>query len=354
MLFGGPPRLVTRLTTGLGSPGGIAWKTGDKKLIVGRTRLGTDPELDEISLADGSVQKLPFSQDAAQFALSPKGDKLAFVLAPFRRIEIWRKDLLHPEADAVNLLPSTRGQDVPQYSPDGKHIAFTSDRGGPWEIWMSDADGANLVKLSDANSVDAVYARWSPDSRKVVFDSRHSQLFVVDIAERLPRKLVSNLPDMAKPSWSHDGKWVYFQSKERIFRCPATGGDAILLSAERSYFPWESYDGKTLYFADQDDGPSSIKMVSLQTPGVASVLPGMPTVKDGSEWTVTPQGIYIVPADSRKSVRYFDFATAQVRPVFEASKFSDDTLSVSPDGRWILYTQIVEVKAEIMLVENFR
>jgi Tol biopolymer transport system component/DNA-binding winged helix-turn-helix (wHTH) protein len=353
----GPPTLVTRLRTGLSWPTAIAWKADDKKLIISRTRFGTDFELDEVDLADGSLQTLPFGQDAVELTISPKADKLAFVLQPFRRIDIWRKDLLHPEAAAVNLVPSTRGQDIPQYSPDGKHIAFTSDRGGPWEIWMSDADGGNLVKLSDANSADATYTRWSPDSQKIVFDSRHSghpELYVIDISERLPRKLVSNLPDMAKSSWSHDGKWIYFQSKGKVFRCPATGGDAVLLSAKPGYFPWEAYDGKTLYLVDQPGGPSSIRMVSLQTPGVESVLPGMPAVSDASEWTVVHQGIYFVPADAPKSLRYFDFATRKVRPVFEVSKFFDDTLSVSPDGHWILYTQIDEDKADIMLVENFR
>lgn len=353
----GPPTLVTRLRTGLSWPTAIAWKADDKKLIISRTRFGTDFELDEVDLADGSLQTLPFGQDAVELTISPKADKLAFVLAPFRRIDIWRKDLLHPEAAAVNLVPSTRGQDIPQYSPDGKHIAFTSDRGGPWEIWMSDADGGNLVKLSDANSADATYTRWSPDSQKIVFDSRHSghpELYVIDISERLPRKLVSNLPDMAKSNWSHDGKWIYFQSNGKVFRCPATGGDAVLLSAKPGYFPWEAYDGKTLYLVDQPFGPSSIRMMSLQTPGVESVLPGMPTVSDASEWTVVHQGIYFVPADAPKSLRYFDFATRKVRPVFEVSKFFDDTLSVSPDGHWILYTQIDEDKADIMLVENFR
>ena len=359
---GGPPVLVTRFTTGLGWPTGIVWTADDKKLILSRPRFGDDLELDEVTLADGSLRKLSFGQDGQHPAISAKGDKLAFEVAPFHRVDIWRKDLEHPDAPAVKLISSTRSQDIPQYSPDGRHIAFASKRGGTWEVWMSDEDGTHLVKLSDGRSSNAVYPRWSSDSQKIAFDSRqsgHPEVYIVDIAERLPRRLATNLPYMSVPRWSHDGKWLYFQSRtdppadDRIFRCPASGGDAIALSAESGFFPWESYDGETLYFADQL-GKGSIHMVSLQPAGIVSVLRGMPAVLDASEWTVVPRGIYFVAADAPKSVRYFDFATKQVRQIFEVDKDFDDSLSVSPDGRWILYTQADPDNSDIMLVENFR
>jgi Tol biopolymer transport system component len=300
-------------------------------------------------------------------AISAKGDKLTFAAGSFYHVDIWRKDLSHPGAAAVKLISSTRSQVVPQYSPDGRHIAFTSNRGGPWEIWMSDVDGTHLVQLSDASSSGAVYARWSPDSREIAFDSMqsgHPEVYVVDISERMPRRVVTNVPNISIPSWSNDGKWLYFQSTtaraatnlknalgERIFRCPASGGDAAALSAESGFFPWESYDGKTLYFADESE-KSSIHMVSVQPAGTESVLRGMPAL-DASEWTVVPQGIYFVPAEAPRSVRYFDFATKQVRQIFEVEKDFEDSLSVSPDGRWILYTQVDDYNTDIMLVDHF-
>jgi Tol biopolymer transport system component/DNA-binding winged helix-turn-helix (wHTH) protein len=358
---GGPPMLVTRFTTGVGWPAGIVWTADDKRLILSRPRFGEDYELDEVVLADGSLRELSFGQDGRSPAISSKGDKLAFVLSSFDHVHIWRKDLLHPEAAPVKLLTSTRSQQIPQYSPDGRHIAFTSNRGGPWEIWMSDADGTSLVKLSDARSSDAIYPRWSPDSKRIAFDSRHSgqpEVYIVDIAERMPRKVVTKLLNMSIPSWSRDGKWLYFQSRnahtdvETIFRCPVTGGEAVALSAKSGFVPWESYDGEALYFADQIVN-SSIHIVSLSSSGAESVLRGMPAVLDASEWTVVPGGIYFVPADAPKSVRYFDFATKQVRQIFEVNKDFQDSLSVSPDGRWILYTQREPDTANITLVENF-
>jgi Tol biopolymer transport system component/DNA-binding winged helix-turn-helix (wHTH) protein len=358
---GGPPTLVARFGTGWGWPFGIAWTGDDKRLVLARSRFGFDNELDEITLADGSLRKLSFGQDAFSLAISAKGDKLTFVAGSFYHIDIWRKDLEHPDAPAVKLISSTRGQDVPQYSPDGKHIVFTSDRGGAWEIWMSDADGTHLVKLSDVRSSGAVYARWSPDSQKIAFDSRHSghpEVYVVDITERMPRKVVTNLPNMSIPSWSHDGKWLYFQSTaahadvEKIFRCPATGGDAVALSAKSGSFAWESYDGETLYFANLGE-KLSVHMVPPQPAGTESLLRGMPALLDSSLWTIVPRGIYFVPADSRKSVRYFDFGTKQVRQIFAVDKDFDDSFSVSPDGRWILYTQRDEGNTDIMLVEDF-
>jgi len=359
---GGPPTLVTRFGTGWGWPFGIVWTGDDKRLVLSRSRFGFDNELDEITLADGSLRKLSFGQDAFSLAISAKGDKLTFVAGSLYHIDIWRKDLEHPEAPAVKLISSTRGQDVPQYSPDGKHIVFTSDRGGAWEIWMSDADGTHLVKLSDVRSSGAVYARWSPDSQEIAFDSRHSghaEVYIVDISERMPRRVVTNLPNMSIPSWSHDGKWLYFQSTaahtdvERIFRCPATGGDAVGLSAKPGSYAWESYDGETLYFANLGE-KLSVHMVSPQPGGTESLLEGMPALHDSSLWTVVPRGIYFVPADAPKSVRYFDFATKQVHQIFEVNKGFQDSLSVSPDGRWILYTQADPDSANIMLVENFR
>src|SRR6266436_6658514 len=140
-----------------------------------------------------------------------------------------------------------------------------------------------------------------------------------------------------RASWSHDGKWLYSQSRndhsaeDRIFRCPASGGNAVAHSAPSSGFPWESFDGETLHFANLGD-KITVHMVSLCPAGTESTLRGMPAVLDPSQWTVVPGGIYFVPVDAPKSIRYFDFATKQGRQIFAVDKDFQDSLSVCPMG----------------------
>ena len=70
-------------------------------------------------------------------------------------------------------------------------------------------------------------------------------------------------------------------------------------------------------------------------------------------WALSPGGIYFVPAEAPRSLRYFDFASRQIRPIFEVDKDFGSGLSVSPDGRWILYSQVGDVNSDIMLVDHF-
>ena len=145
----------------------------------------------------------PFSE-----AFSANGGRLAYVVNSGAKNNIWRGDLPHRDAPLVKLISTTRDQICPQYSPDGKHIVFSSNRGGPPEIWMSDPDGQNVIQLSNLMGLVTGSPTWSPDSRAVAFDLRaktpegqiRPDVHIVDIFEKAPRKLVTNTPGAFTPA----------------------------------------------------------------------------------------------------------------------------------------------------------
>ena len=110
--------------------------------------MGPHAELGEVTVANGSTKQLAFAGSAELPTVSSKGDKLAYSSLS-TSLNIWRRDLLHPESPAVELIPSSRAQFDAQYSPDGKRIAFASLRSGMQGVWISSDDGSNLVQISN-------------------------------------------------------------------------------------------------------------------------------------------------------------------------------------------------------------
>jgi Tol biopolymer transport system component len=228
-------------------------------------------------------------------------------------------------------------------------------------VWVSRDDGSDLVEISTP-TVPSGSPQWSPDGKRIAFDANPKdrwEVYVADISEQIPRKLVTNLLGSIRPSWSRDGKWIYFLSNEGgrsgPYRCPASGGDAIALSRDiYGAKVLESFDARKAFFATHDPGSTQLREVSLDTqPGVATDTIQGAFVKDYTTWTLVPGGIYFVPAKAPRSLRYFDFAMKQIRTVFELDKDFSEGLSVSPDGRWILYAQVDEEDSDIMLVDHF-
>ena len=117
--------------------------------------------------------------------------------------------------------------------------------------------------------------------------------------------------------------------------------------------PLESPDGKFLYYAKALFG-SSVWKVPVETGEEAEVLESLSFY---ANMAVVHDGIYFIPKPTAATgfyLQFFSIATGKIKTIAALEKTVGCGLAVSPDGRWILYTQEDQIGSDLMLVENFR
>ncbi len=145
----------------------------------------------------------------------------------------------------------------PAISPDNKEIAFVS--GG--DIWTVAGDGgtAQILVSHEATEGKPIY---SPDGKKLAFTSDrtgNTDIYVLDFATNNLTRVTYNDTSDNLDAWSRDGEWLYFYSTSQdifgmndIFRVRANGGTPMAVSSDRytnEFFSAPSPDGKTLAFS---------------------------------------------------------------------------------------------------------
>ncbi|HEX8178325.1 MAG TPA: S41 family peptidase [Pyrinomonadaceae bacterium] len=151
------------------------------------------------------------------------------------------------------------------YSPDGKWLAFVSDRSGREELYVTAVDGAGEAqKLTDIDALKGGY-NWSPDSTQIAFSASDDKLRTVTVASKEVKELsASRYGNIGGPVWSPDGKWLAFAKPDAtrttdIYLIPATGGEAHRATFESfsEQVPLFSPDGRKLYFVRNDSTSNS-------------------------------------------------------------------------------------------------
>ncbi len=301
--------------------------------------------------------------DAKWPSIPAKGNTLVYEQGE-SKFNVWRLDLKDAKHHALPPSPlvSEKGDKMrPELSPDGKKIAFETNRLGFWDIWTCDVNGNNCDQVTSLHGT-AGRARWSPDGRHIAFEfhpKERSEIYVAEVPGGLPH-LVSTIDgvDNLSPSWSRDGKSLYFASKRgtepfQVWKMPFEGGSPTRITKNGGISPVESPDGQFLYYSKYEQG--GVWRMPLQGGQETEILKD---VEGGGwpNWAITADGIYFLRFGKFPvvTIDFLEFATGKATSVWTLEKEPGWGLSLSHDGRSIVYIQSEFSESNLMLVKNFR
>ena len=242
-----------------GGPGGVVYENGgsiwrydpqSKKSAMVPIRVygdfaGTVPYLQEVSSFIGSGD------------LSPSGVRAVFDA---------RGDIYTVPAEHGQIRNLTRSQGVremePIWSPDGRWIAYLSDRSGEYEIYVRPQDGSGEERrVTTDGNIWRFPPIWSPDGKKIAFGDKHQTLSYVDVESGTVTKVDrSTLNDITMYRWSPDSRWIaYVKTNDgqmaTIWAHDLESSESHQLTDDwtNNFAPTFDPNGKYLYFLSQRD-----------------------------------------------------------------------------------------------------
>ncbi len=265
-------KTVKRLTThqdydarwASGGPDGVVYECGGEIHLFDAAR-GTTARVEIRVPGDRPSARAEFvtvSDRITEYGLSPEGKRGLFVA---------RGEVFTVPAEKGNVRDLTNSSGAHErgaaWSPDGRSVAYLSDRTGEEEIWIAPQDGKGPARrLTTDGHCWRFGPAWSPDSRKIAFADKDLKLFVVDVASGK-----MTLADQAKEweisdyAWSPDSRFITYtkqdpQQLHQVYLYALETGTVTRVTSEMndSYDAVFDPDGRYLYFLSDRDLNASV------------------------------------------------------------------------------------------------
>jgi tricorn protease len=206
---------------------------------------------------DNEVEMETVSNEVDSFDISPSGRRA--VISTRGQILTIATD----RGDITRILPDAMASrsSEPKWSPDGKLVAFVSDRSGRDEVWVSDPEGKAPKKITDLDNEKGALV-WAPDSRALLYTAADKKLYSYAVADGKTSVLSSStLGRIGSVSVSPDSKWVAFSKQDptlrtHVYIIPIGGGEERHLADDSQSYSetnavWTA-DGKYIVFTSAE------------------------------------------------------------------------------------------------------
>jgi hypothetical protein len=237
---------------------------------------------------------------------------------------------------------------------------------------VTDAEGGHPRQLTFLHG-RAEKPQWSPDGRSIAFDAFTSgrvrpDIYIVAANGGTPRALTADASFDTMPTWSADGRTLYFLSDRsaswEIWSVPAAGGQARRVTDGGALRAQESADGSSLFYAT--DTPEVKRRMLGAAPTRDNSIARFPADTHwGGDWTITARGLYFLNAHppSGRAIEFLPFrfgrsgdviGTARpLRVAFPTARASERaSFSIAPDESWLVYSQEDYSSRDIMLLSR--
>jgi eukaryotic-like serine/threonine-protein kinase len=324
--------------------------------IVGGYFIGSEKR--PVPVQPTIIQLTDFPGKTSYPSLSPDGSTVLYVRSVGGRSHIFAQATSRGAA-VVDLSVNSPADDTqPAFSPDGKQIAFRSERDGGG-IFLMPAHGGKVRRLTDF----CFHPAWSPNGKEIACSTASianpqnrpivSEVFRLNVATRARRRITHG--DAAQPSWSPHGQRIAYwsvlpQTGRRVIWTVAAEGGAAIPVIDDGYLNWSpvwSPDGLYLYFASDRSGVMNLWRVPIDE--------GSGHTRGDSELVTTSQQACILPSLSHDG-RQIAYASDGSRTTLEKVGFDPvagrvtgsptvivstsgviASFDASPDGRWLTY-----------------
>jgi len=343
-----------------------AWSPDSRRIAFSSNRTGAI-NLWEVELGSGHLRQLTSGPGPDSGPVTGRNGKLAYY-SQKHQTDVYRIELPNREETRMTF---HGGYNFPaRFSPDGRKIAYQSNRTGNTDIWELDLDTNAERQLTNHQGQDAT-PDWSPDGGEILFVSdreKGAQLWVMKADGSGLRRLGVEAVRPLVPKWSPDGEWVgYLADSERgvaLWTARKDGSQAKPRLYGMVNFGWYRDSRHVIYLRSgrESGGSQELRAANLETGEEAVVGKGM-----HAELAVAPAGealTYCTGLSGRSQELYLLRLTATAGGLPRAAGPPEPLTrgqgawhahngGISADGKRILYTRATD-EGDIYVIENYR